>query len=156
MKEIKKGIGICILVILIAVLVAIFFKSKPMIEPENSPGISFISVTLGEDGEVRTYDMSENEISDELADDLVSIFQNIKIRNTLFPPPQRYEILDGSTHITVKVSLENSEILSMFVNLCSDPQYSSAQFGDTHYHIINSQQVYEDVSRLLSDELFSK
>lgn len=151
-----KRFGICfgIIVIAITVTVAIFFKHRPMIEPMNNPYISFINVTIKEDEEVRRLHIPGNEVSDELADNLISIFLNTKIRNRLLPPPRTYQVLDGSTYITVDVELENAETLSMLVNLCSRPQYNSAQFGDTHYYIVDAQKVYEDVYGLLSDEVF--
>lgn len=150
----RVAIYLGVIVIAITVTVAIlFFKHRPMINPMNYPYISSLSITIKEDGEIRTLDIPGSEISDELADNLVSVFLNTEIRNRLFPPPQTYEILDGSTHITVKVGLKNAKALSIFVNLCSRPQYNSAQFGDTHYHIVDYQKVYENVYCLLSDEI---
>lgn len=145
-------IFIAFIVASIVIVAVIFFEDKPMIKAESSPDISFISLTLNEDGRISTFDVPGSEISDELADNLISLFLNTRIRNRLFPPPQSYEIVDGSRHISIKITLKNAKTLSMFVNLCNDPQYNSAQFGDTHYTIINHQQVYEDVFHLLSSD----
>ena len=59
-----------------------------------------------------------------------------------------HAVLEGDTHITVKVDLENS---SLFVNLHNDSQFSSEQFYDKYYHIVNAERVYEDVYSLLFD-----
>ena len=154
-RFLKKRVWIYIFIASIAIVAVIFFEDKPMIEAENSPEISFISLTLKEDGIIQTFEVSGSELSDELADNLISLFLDARIRNRLFPPPQSYETTDGSRHVTIKITLENAKTLSMFVNLCSTPQYNSAQFGDTHYTIINHQQLYEDVFHLLSGEKVS-
>lgn len=148
----RKWIWLWGFVLAIAVLAAIFFKSRPMLSPENHPKILFMDIELEKGGKTSAYTISDDEIPDEMAHQLISIFTDIKIRNTLLPPPQVYEIAEGCTHITVRLMLENAKTSSMFVNLCSDPHYSSAQFGDTHYSIIHSQQVFDSVYRLLSDE----
>ena len=154
-RFLKKRVWIYIFIASIAIVAVIFFEDKPMIEAENSPEISFISLTLKEDGMIQTFDVPGSELSDELADNLISLFLDARIRNRLFPPPQSYEITDGSRHVTIKITLENAKTLSMFVNLCSTPQYNSAQFDDTHYTIINHQHLYEDVFHLLSGEKVS-
>lgn len=92
-------------------------------------------------------------ISDELNHALCSLFLDVEMRPTFFPPPQIYEISDNSVNITIKVLLDNSEERSMRVNLCAVPEYNSAQFGDTHYHIVNHQELYQDVYNLLSDTI---
>ena len=59
------------------------------------------------------------------------------------------EQLAEALYVTIKVSLDNHDFSSMRVNLCTNPQYDSAQFGDTHYHIINHQKLYQNVYDLL-------
>ena len=150
-RSLHKQVCILIASIVAFIVIVIFFEGKPMIEAENSPEISFISLTLKENGRISIFDMPGSEVSDELADNLISLFLNVRIRNRLFPPPQSYNIVDGSRHVSIKIRLENAKTLSMFVNLCNDPRYNSAQFGNTHYTIINHQQLYEDVFHLLSE-----
>lgn len=93
--------------------------------------------------------MSKNEISKDLNDYLVSIFKNVKIRNKLLPAIKSHTVLDEDTHITIKVDLENNS--SLFVNLHYNPQFSSGQFNEKYYHIVNSETVFEDVYSLLLD-----
>ena len=95
-----------------------------------------------------TLDLSKNEIPKNLNNRLVSIFKNVKIRNKLLPTIKSHTVLDEDTHITVKVDLENS---LLFVNLHNNPQFSSAQFNEKYYHIVNSEIVFGDVYNLLFD-----
>lgn len=145
---------IVFVIFIITVTVAMFFKHRPMIRSMNYPHIHFIEIMIKEDGEISRFYITKNEISDELADNLISVFLNTDIRRSLFPLPQTYEILDGTTYITVGIGLENAETLAMYVNLCSSSQYNSAQFGDTHYYIVDYQKVYNDIYCLLSDRVF--
>ena len=39
----------------------------------------------------------------------------------------------------------------MLVNLSTNSDYNSAQFGDTHYQIVGHQKLYQEVYALLSD-----
>ena len=142
-------ISLGIIIIVIVVTVSIFFKSRPMFEATDDPLISSLHIEMNRDGVTSRLDIPENEISDELSDNLISIFLNTEIRNRLVPPPQTYHISEESTHIIIWVLLKNR---SVRVYLCNKPEYNSVQCGDTHYRIINDQKVYEDVYRLLSDE----
>ena len=73
-RFLNKQAWICILIASIAIVAVIFFEDKPMIEAENSPEISFIRLTLKEDGIIQTFEVSESELSDELADNFISLF----------------------------------------------------------------------------------
>lgn len=148
MKKTWK-IGVLVgVVIVVAVTATVFLRKKPMIEPENNPQIGLISVTVGQDGEAYYYDIPQEEVSDELSQALLSLFLQTEIRNDLLPPPENYHVLDGSVHITVKVMQDGQ---SMFVNLSTEPDFNSAQFGDTHYQIVDHQALYQQVYDLLSD-----
>lgn len=146
-KKLKTGIGIGIFAVVAIVAVLVFFRHKPMIKPADNPRVVSIGVIVGQDGETYDYNIPESGISDELNDALISLFLNTEMRNRLLPRPQSYDIANGSVFITVKVLLEHS---SMRVNLSNGPDYSSAQF-DTHYHIVDHQELYQNVYGLLSD-----
>lgn len=147
-KKWKIGIGIGIFAAVIIVAAVVFFRHRPMIDPADHPRVVSIEVTVGQDGETYDCDIPESGISDALNDALISLFLNTEMRNGLLPRPESYNIADGSVFITIKVLLEHS---SMRVNLSNGPDYSSAQFGNTHYHIVNHQELHQDVYGLLSD-----
>ena len=151
-KKRKVLIGIAVLAAA-AVAAAVFFQSRPMFGEENNPRVKFIQAEIGQGGESYSCDIPGEEISDELSDALVSLFLDAEMRNRLLPRPQSYHIEDGSVYLFIGVSLEQAEDLSMIVNLCNRPDYSSAQFGDTHYRIVNEQALYQEVYDLLSDVL---
>ena len=144
----NKYFYLFLVVTVVAMMSLVYFKDKPMISSNDNPEIRLISVDYKKDGIYDTLDLSKNEISKDLNDRLVSMFENVKIRNKLLPVIKSYTVLEGDTHITVKVDLENS---SLFVNLHNDLQFSFAQFNDKYYHIVNSESVYEDVYSLLFD-----
>lgn len=146
-QKLKTGIGIGIFAVVAIVAALVFFRHKPMIKSADNPRVVSIGVIVGQDGETYDYNIPESGISDELNDALISLFLNTEMRNRLLPRPQSYGIANGSVFVTVKVSLEHS---SMRVNLSNGPDYSSAQFVDTHYHIINHQELYQNVYGLLS------
>lgn len=146
-KKWKIGIGIGILAAVVVVAAAVFLRHKPMLQPADNPRVVSIEVIVGQDGETYDYDIPESGISDELNDALISLFLNTEMRNGLLPRPESYNIADGSVFITIKVLLGHS---SMRVNLSNGPDYSSAQF-DAHYHIVDHQELYQNVYGLLSD-----
>ena len=149
----KKGkvlIGIAVLAAA-AVAAAVFFQSRPMFGEEHNPHVEFIKAEIGQGGESYTCDIPGEEISDELNDALVSLFLDAEMRNRLLPRPQNYYIDDGFVYLFIKVSLERGP--SMMVNLSNRPDFSSAQFGDTHYRIVNEQALYQEVYDLLDDVL---
>lgn len=67
------------------------------------------------------------------------------MRRRIFSPPQIYSAAENSVYMTVKVVLEGGDYLSMRVNLSTEEEYNSAQFGDTHFLIMNSRQLYQEV-----------
>lgn len=144
----KQYFYLFLVVIVVAITSLVYFKDKSMISSNDNPEVRLISVDYKKDGTYGTLDLSKKEISKDLNDRLVSIFENVKIRNKLLPPIKSHTVLDGDTHIAVKVSLDNS---SLFVNLYNDSQFSSAQFNEKYYHMINSESVYEEVYSLLFD-----
>ena len=52
-RSLHKQVCILIASIVAFIVIVIFFEGKPMIEAENSPEISFISLTLKENGRIR-------------------------------------------------------------------------------------------------------
>ena len=149
-----KALGAVVVVIAaVAVAAAVFFQSKPMLGEGNAPRVVSISAEIGRDGEIFSSDIPESGISDELNDALISLFLNAEMRNSLLPRPQNYTISDGSVYLSVNVSLERADALSMRVNLSNSSDYNSAQFGETHYSILDHQTLYQDVYDLLSDIL---
>lgn len=147
-KRTRINFYLFLVVIVVVMTSLVYFKDKQMISSNENTEIRLISIDYKKDGKYDTLDLSKNEISKDLNDRLVSIFENVKIRNKLLPAIKSHTVLEGDTHITVKVNLENS---SLFVNLYNDSQFSSAQFDDKYYHIVNSESVYEDVYSLLFD-----
>ena len=152
-KQGKIVLGLAAVAAAVAVAAVIFFQSRPILGEENVPRVASISAEIGRGGEIFSYDIPESGISDELNDALTSLFLNGEMRNRLLPRPQRYTVSDGSVYLSVNVSLENTDALSMRVNLSNTSDYNSAQFGDTHYAIADHQALYQDVYDLLSDVL---
>lgn len=149
----KKALGIVVvLVVLVAVAAAVFFRAKPMLDPDETPQVRSISVTYEDGGETNVCDIPQEGISQELNDKLMTLFQGAEMRNTLFPPSGVYTVTPDYVYISVWIGLGEG---SMRVNLSTTPDYTSAQFGDTHYAIVDGQdlyqQVYDLVSPLLAD-----
>ena len=150
----KVVLGVIVVVFAAAAVAAVmFFKSRPMLGEENNPRVASVSAEIGRGGETFSYDIPKSGISDELNEALISLFLDAEIRNSLLPRPQTYTVSDGSVYLSVKVSLENAGDLSMRVNLSNVSDYNSAQFGDTHYSIVDHQTLYQEVHALLSDVL---
>lgn len=146
----KKYFYLFFIVMVFSMTFFVYFRDKPMIRSNDNPEIRLISVDYKKDGTYGRLDLSKNEISKEFNARLAAIFKNVKIRNRLLPPIKSHTVLEGDTHITVKVTLENS---SLFVNLNNDSQFSSVQLEEKYYHIINAERVYEEVYSLLFDGL---
>ena len=144
----KKPLGIvAVLVVLVAVATAAFFRSKPMLDPADSPRISLITADYWNSGETYHCDISQENIPQKLSRDLVSLFQGFTIRNTLFPRQNTYTVEPDSVYISIQVGLAEG---SMRVNLSTNSAYTSAQFGDTHYSIVDGQDLYQKVYDRLS------
>ena len=144
----KKPLGIvAVLVVLVAVATAAFFRSKPMLDPADSPRISLITADYWNGGETYHCDISQENIPQKLSRDLVSLFQGFTIRNTLFPRQNTYTVEPDSVYISIQVGLAEG---SMRVNLSTNSAYTSAQFGDTHCSIVDGQNLYQKVYDRLS------
>ena len=139
---------VAVLVVLVAVATAAFFRSKPMLDPADSPRISLITADYENGGETYHCDISQENIPQKLSSDLVALFQGVTIRNTLFPRQNTYTVEPDSVYISIQVGLAEG---SMLVNLSTNSDYNSAQFGDTHYQIVGHEKLYQEVYALLSD-----
>ena len=144
----KKPLGIvAVLVVLVAVAAAAFFRSKPMLDPADTLQVRSISADYWNSGETYHCDISQENIPQKLSRDLVSLFQGFTIRNTLFPRQNTYTVEPDSVYISIQVGLAEG---SMRVNLSTNSAYTSAQFGDTHYSIVDGQNLYQKVYDRLS------
>ncbi|OUN94205.1 hypothetical protein B5F98_10450 [Pseudoflavonifractor sp. An44] len=144
----KKPLGIVtVLVVLVAVAAAAFFRSKPMVDPADTLQVRSISADYWNGGETYHCDISQENIPQKLSRDLVSLFQGFTIRNTLFPRQNTYTVEPDSVYISIQVGLAEG---SMRVNLSTNSAYTSAQFGDTHYSIVDGQDLYQKVYDRLS------
>ena len=148
MKHRKRMLLIAaVLVVLVAVATAAFFRSKPMLDPADTLQVRSISADYWNGGETYHCDISQENIPQKLSRDLVSLFQGFTIRNTLFPRQNTYTVEPDSVYISIQVGLAEG---SMRVNLSTNSAYTSAQFGDTHYSIVDGQDLYQKVYDLLS------
>lgn len=144
----KKPLGIvAVLVVLVAVAAAAFFRSKPMVDPADTLQVRSISADYWNGGETYHCDISQENIPQKLSRDLVSLFQGVTIRNTLFPRPNTYTVEPDSVYISIQVGLSEG---SMRVNLSTNSAYTSAQLGDTHCSIVDGQALYQKVYDRLS------
>ena len=148
MKHRKRMLPIAaVLVVLVAVAAAAFFRSKPMLDPADTLQVRSISADYWNGGETYHCDISQENIPQKLSRDLVSLFQGFTIRNTLFPRQNTYTVEPDSVYISIQVGLAEG---SMRVNLSTNSAYTSAQFGDTHYSIVDGQDLYQKVYDRLS------
>ena len=148
MKHRKRMLPIAaVLVALVAVAAAAFFRSKPMLDLADTLQVRSISADYWNSGETYHCDISQENIPQKLSRDLVSLFQGFTIRNTLFPRQNTYTVEPDSVYISIQVGLAEG---SMRVNLSTNSAYTSAQFGDTHYSIVDGQDLYQKVYDRLS------
>ena len=148
MKHRKRMLLIAaVLVVLVAVATAAFFRSKPMLDPADTLQVRSISADYWNGGETYHCDISQENIPQKLSRDLVSLFQGFTIRNTLFPRQNTYTVEPDSVYLNVWVETDRG---SMLVNLSTNSDYNSAQFGDTHYSIVDGQDLYQKVYDRLS------
>ena len=88
MKHRKRILPVAaVLVVLVAVAAAAFFRSKPMLDLADTLQVRSISADYWNGGAAYHCDISHEKIPPKLCRDLVSLFQGFTIRNTLFPPP---------------------------------------------------------------------
>lgn len=144
----KKPLGIvAVLVVLVAVATAAFFRSKPMLDPADSPRISLITADYENGGESYRSTMEQTDISQNLNNQLIALFQGTQMRNVRFLRPQSFRMEPDSVYLNVWVETDRG---SMLVNLSTNSDYNSAQFGDTHYAIVNGPDLYQKVYDRLS------
>lgn len=146
-KQVKIALILVVCIVVVAVAAAVFFRAKPMLDPAETPQLLSISVTYEEGGETNVCDIPQEDISQELNDKLTALLQGAEMRNTLFPPSGVYHVTPDYVYISVWVGLNER---SMRVNLSTTPDYTSAQFGDTHYAIVDGQDLYQQVYDLVS------
>lgn len=146
-KQVKIGLVLVVCIVVVAVAAAVFFRAKPMLDPAETSQILSINVTYEEGGETNVCDIPQEGISQELNDKLMALFQGAEMKNTLFPPSGVYHVTPDYVYISVWVELSEG---SMRVNLSTTPDYTSAQFGDTHYAIVDGQDLYQQVYNLVS------
>ena len=152
-KTWKKALGIVgIVVVLVAVAAAVFFRARPMLDPAETPQVLSIFADYEDGGETYACTIEQEEIPQELNDQLVGLFQGAEMRNVRLFRAKSFTTDQGSVYFNIWVKLETG---SMLVNLSTNSEYISAQFGDTHYAIVDGQdlyqQVYDLVSPLLAD-----
>ena len=129
MKHRKRMLPIAaVLVVLVAVAAAAFFRSKPMVDPADTLQVRSISADYWNSGETYHCDISQENIPQKLSSDLVALFQGVSIRNTLFPRPNTYTVEPDSVYISIQVGLAEG---SMRVNLSTNSAYTSAPIGST-------------------------
>ena len=138
---------VVVLVVLVAVAAAAFFRSKPMVDPADSPRISLITADYENGGESYRSTMEQTDISQNLNNQLIALFQGTQMRNVRFLRPQSFRMEPDSVYLNVWVETDRD---SMLVNLSTNSDYNSAQFGDTHYAIVNGADLYQKVYELLS------
>ncbi len=150
----KRNLLIVVVTIIAITIVSfVYYSDKPMIEENSNARVTLISVDYKDDqenAERKKLDLSSEEISDELNDELISVFKNTRIRNRILPHSKIHIIEDGDTHITVKLSLGNNK--TAFIYVCNKQECTSAQIGDKDYYIINSNDLFEEISRLIFTE----
>lgn len=138
---------VAVLVVLVAVATAAFFRSKPMLDPADSPRISLITADYENGGESYRSTMEQTDISQNLNNQLIALFQGTQMRNVRFLRPQSFRMEPDSVCLNVWVETDRG---SMLVNLSTNSDYNSAQFGDTHYSIVDGQDLYQKVYDRLS------
>lgn len=144
----KKVLGIVVvLVVLVAVVAAVFFRAKPMLDSGETHQVLSISADYEDGGETYSCTIEQADIPQELNDQLVALFQGAEMRNVRLFRPQSFTTDQGSVYFNIWVK---SETESMLVNLSTNSDYISAQFGDTHYAIVDGQDLYQKVYGLVS------
>ena len=132
-----------LLLALIAIMMIIYFKSKSFISISDNPRVALISADYKVNSKMQTTDISGDEISGELNEELVKILLNTKIRNRILTYHESHSVEDGDTHIDIKVAVENNS--SIFVHICNDNYYSIVMIKDKYYSISNSNAVFEEI-----------
>lgn len=139
----KRNILIIVLLFVLIIMTIIYFKSKSFISISDNPRVALISADYKVNSKMQTTDISGDEISGELNEELVKILLNTKIRNRILPYHESHSVEDGDTHIDIKVAVENNS--SIFVHICNDNYYSIVMIKDKYYSISNSNAVFEEI-----------
>ena len=139
----KRNILIIVLLFVLIIMTIIYFKSKSFISISDNPRVALISADYKVNSKMQTTDISGDEISGELNEELVKILLNTKIRNRILPYQKSHSVEDGDTHIDIKVAVENNS--SIFVHICNDNYYSIVMIKDKYYSISNSNAVFEEI-----------
>lgn len=139
----KRNILIIVLLFVLIIMTIIYFQSKSFISISDNPRVALISADYKVNSKLQTTDISGDEISGELNEELVKILLNTKIRNRILPYHESHSVEDGDTHIDIKVAVENNS--SIFVHICNDNYYSIVMIKDKYYSISNSNAVFEEI-----------
>ena len=150
MNKKRKKIFLVLLFVLI-IMAATYFKSMSFISVSDNPRIVLISADYKKNSKMETLDISGDEISNELNEELIKILANAKIRNRILPYQDSHSIEDGDTHIDIKVTVENNS--SIFVHICNDQQYSIVMIKDKYYCFSHSDVVFEEIYKTIFNQL---
>lgn len=148
MKKRTIVLGVAVILVLAAAAGAVYFRSRPMLAPDSAPHVQSVHADFGRGETSYAYDIPGEELPDGVEDALAALFLGAEMRPRLLPRPQSFHISDGSVALFIKVHLKDDHL---FVNLGTDPQFCSAQFGDTHYAILDHQTLYQEAWALLED-----
>ena len=132
-------------------MAATYFKSMSFIKVSDNPRVVLISADYKKNSKMETLDISGDEISNELNEELVKILTNAKIRNRILPYQGSHSIEDGDTHIDIKVTVENSS--SIFIHICNEQQYSIVMIKDRYYSFSHSDVVFEKIYQSIFNQL---
>lgn len=146
MKKRTVVVAVAVILVLAAAAGAVYFRSRPMLAPDSAPHVQSIHAYFGRGETSYACDISGEELPDGVEDALAALFLGAEMRSRLLPRPQSFQVSDGSVALYIKVLLEDDDL---FVNLGTDPQFCSAQFGDTHYVILDHQTLYQEAWALL-------
>lgn len=145
----KKVLGIVVLAVLVVLVAvaAVFFRAKPMLDPAQTTQVLSIFADYEEGGETYACTIDQADIPQELNHQLVALFQEAKMRNIPSRRSHSFHVDPGSVYLNIWVKSETESVL---VNLSTNSDYTSAQFEDTHYAIVDGQDLYQQVYDLVS------
>lgn len=150
MNKKRKKIFLVLLFVLI-IMTTMYFKSKSFISVSDNPRIVLISADYKKNSKMETLDISGDEISNELNEELIKILTDAKIRNRLLPYQGSHSIEDGDTHIDIKIAVENNP--SIFIHICNEQQYSIVMIKDRYYSFSHSDVVFEKIYQSIFNQL---
>ena len=153
MKKRTIIVGVAVILVLAAAAGAFYFRSRPMLAPDSAPHVQSVHAVFGRGETSYACDIPGEELPDGVEDALAALFLGAEMRPRLLPRPQSFHVSDGSVALFIKVHLKDDHL---FVNLGTDPQFCSAQFGDTHYAILDHQTLYQEAWALLEDTVTAR